>query len=68
MTFFDLQRILEGKRALRRSLARRSVAEKLHMLDALRDRVRTIRAAATRKQSTVSPESAPESAAEAKQT
>ena len=54
---FDLQRILESKRALRRDLASRPVAEKLAMLDALRDRARTIREAATRKQSTVSPES-----------
>ncbi len=44
---FDLQRILESKRALRRSLAQRPVAEKLALLDALRDRVRAIRAAAT---------------------
>jgi len=58
---FDLQRILESKRALRRNLASRPVAEKLAMLDALRDRARTIRAAATRKESTVSPASAPES-------
>ncbi len=43
---FDLQRILESKRALRRSLAQRPVAEKLALLDALRDRIRTIRAAA----------------------
>jgi hypothetical protein len=52
---FDLQRILESKRALRRHLASRPVAEKLAMLDALRDRLRTIREAATRKESTVSP-------------
>lgn len=44
---FDLQRILESKRALRRSLAQRPVAEKLALLDALRDRVRAIRTAAT---------------------
>lgn len=44
---FDLQRILESKRALRRSLAQCPVAEKLALLDALRDRVRTIRVAAT---------------------
>lgn len=44
---FDLQRILESKRALRRSLAQRPVAEKLVLLDTLRDRVRAIRAAAT---------------------
>jgi hypothetical protein len=42
---FDLTRILDGKRALRRTLAARPVAEKLAMLDVLRDRVRTIRSA-----------------------
>ena len=63
---FDLQRILESKRTLRRNLAGRPVAEKLAMLDALRDRARTIRGAATRKESPVSPESASESLAGAK--
>ncbi|HEV3263160.1 MAG TPA: hypothetical protein VG013_40370 [Gemmataceae bacterium] len=53
---FDLQRILEGKRALRRKLASRPVTEKLAMLDALRDRLRKIRAAATRKACSGSPE------------
>lgn len=43
---FDLQRILESKRALRRSLAQRPVAEKLALLDVLRERTRAIRAAA----------------------
>ena len=43
---FDLRRILESKRALGQDLARRPVAEKLAMLDALRDRARTLRAAA----------------------
>lgn len=43
---FDLQRILESKRALRRSLAQRPVAEKLALLDGLRERTRSIRAAA----------------------
>ena len=45
---FDLQRIFESKRAWRRAMALRPVAEKLAMLDALRDRARTIRAAASR--------------------
>ena len=45
----DLQRILESKRALRRMLASRPVSEKLRMLDALRDRLRTIREAAQRR-------------------
>jgi len=50
---FDLQRILESKRALRRSLAQRPVAEKLALLDVLRDRARVIRAAATGRAATV---------------
>ena len=53
---FDLQRILESKRALRRSLAQRPVAEKLALLDTLRDRVRVIRAAATERAATVARE------------
>jgi hypothetical protein len=43
---FDLQKILESKRALRRQLAARPVAEKLRMLDALRERELAIRASA----------------------
>ncbi|MGO8837036.1 MAG: hypothetical protein ACLQAH_13345 [Limisphaerales bacterium] len=39
----DLQKILESKRALRRHLAARPVAEKLRMLDALRARELSIR-------------------------
>jgi hypothetical protein len=39
----DLQKIREGKRALRRSLAARPVAEKLRMLEALRERELAIR-------------------------
>ncbi len=49
---FDLQRIIESKRALRRSLAQRPVAEKLALLDELRDRALAIRAAATRRKAT----------------
>ena len=40
---FDLQKILESKRALRRDLVARPVAEKLRMLDALRERELAIR-------------------------
>lgn len=40
---FDLQAILESKRALRRDLATRPIAEKLRMLDALRERELAIR-------------------------
>ena len=40
---FDLRKILESKRALRRNLAARPVAEKLRLLDALRERELAIR-------------------------
>ena len=40
---FDLQKILESKRAFRRDLAARPIAEKLRMLDALRQRELAIR-------------------------
>jgi hypothetical protein len=40
---FNLQKMLESKRALRRQLAARPVADKLRMLDALRERELTIR-------------------------
>ena len=40
---FDLQKILESKRALRRDLAERPVAEKLRLLDVLRERELAIR-------------------------
>ena len=43
---FDLHKILESKRALRRNLAARPVAEKLRMLDALGEREAAIRASA----------------------
>jgi hypothetical protein len=42
---FDLNSILASKRALRRQLAARPVAEKLRMLDALRERTLAIRSA-----------------------
>jgi len=42
---FDLDKILESKRALRRDLALRPIAEKLRMLDALRERTLAIRSA-----------------------
>lgn len=41
----DWKRILESKRQLRRNLARRSLAEKLTLLDALRQRSLDLRAA-----------------------
>ena len=40
---FDLQAILESKRALRRYLAACPIGEKLRMLDALRERELAIR-------------------------
>jgi hypothetical protein len=52
---FDLTRILESKRAYRRELASLPVAEKLAMLDALRDRTLAIRAAAKRAEANVAP-------------
>jgi hypothetical protein len=55
----DLQRILESKRVLRRNLADRPVAEKLAMLDTLRDRTRAIRAAVGRKKPIAPSESGP---------
>lgn len=41
----SLQTILESKRALRRELAARPVAEKLRMLDAMRERAISIQRA-----------------------
>jgi len=40
---FDLQKILESKRALRKNLAARPIAEKLRLLDAMRERELAIR-------------------------
>jgi hypothetical protein len=42
---FDLKRVLESKKALRRKLADRPLAEKLAMLDALRERTLALREA-----------------------
>jgi hypothetical protein len=50
---FDLQKILESKRALRRNLAARPVAEKLRMLDSLRERELALRGHAAHPDSTV---------------
>ena len=41
---FDLQRILESKRAYRHKLAAKPIAEKLRMLDAMRERALAIHA------------------------
>ena len=40
---FDLQKLLESKRALRRHLTARPIEEKLRLLDALREREVAIR-------------------------
>ena len=57
---FDLQKIVESKRALRHDLAERPVAEKLRMLDALRERELAIRGRAIHSASgTVREEPAP---------
>jgi len=40
---FDLQKILGSKRAYRQTLATKPIAEKLRMLDAMRERALTIR-------------------------
>lgn len=50
---FDLQQILESKRALRRNLAARPIAEKLRMLDALRERTLPTRGGTTQSNSSV---------------
>ena len=42
---FDLGKVLQGKRELRRKLAARTLAEKLGMLDTLRERALAIRRA-----------------------
>lgn len=42
---FDLEKILASKQALRRKLAARPIAEKLRMLDALRERALMLRPA-----------------------
>ena len=45
MSSFDLQRVLESKRAFRQKLAARPLAEKLRLLDELRERALVIRRA-----------------------
>lgn len=50
---FDLQKILESKRAFHRDLAARPIEEKLRMLDALRERELAIRGRAAASDSSV---------------
>jgi hypothetical protein len=56
---FDLQKILASKRALRHNLATRPVAEKLRMLDALRERELAIRGRSARSDSSALREAPP---------
>jgi hypothetical protein len=49
----EIINIIESKRAYHRNLAQRPIAEKLAMLDALRERTLTIRQAAARRDSSV---------------
>ena len=44
---FDIQSIVQSKQRFRRTLADRPIAEKLAMLDALRERTRLLRASVT---------------------
>ena len=55
---FNLQHVFASKRALRRSLAARPIAEKLRLLDAMRERALVIRGATLREAGTVQEESA----------
>lgn len=50
---FDLQKMLESKRAYRAQLAALPIGEKLRMLDALSERQKAIRGSATHSESTV---------------
>lgn len=50
---FDLEKMLESKRAYRARLAALPIGEKLRMLDALCERQRSIRGNATRSEATV---------------
>jgi hypothetical protein len=49
----SLERIIESKREMRRKLAGLPVAEKLAMLDTLRDRAHMIRKAAARRETSL---------------
>jgi len=50
---FDVQRILESKRAHREQLASRLIVEKLQVLDSMRERELAIRGNATRSTSAI---------------
>lgn len=53
---FDLQKMLESKRAYRAQLAAKPIGEKLRILDLLRERQKSIRGNAAHSESTVLPE------------
>ncbi|MBN1893129.1 hypothetical protein JW906_01490 [bacterium] len=57
---YEIQRILESKRVLRRKLAALPIKEKLAMLDVLRDRLLSIRKAAALNRSVLTREHPPE--------
>jgi hypothetical protein len=50
---FDLQKMLESKRAYRQQLAARPIGEKLRILDALRERTLAIRGNADHSQTAI---------------
>jgi hypothetical protein len=50
---FDLQKMLESKRAYRQQLAARPIGEKLRILDALRERALAIRGNADHSQTAI---------------
>ena len=50
---FDFDRVWKSKRALRERLAAKPVAEKLHLLDAMRERAVAIRSASSKRSATV---------------
>jgi hypothetical protein len=56
---FDLEKILQSKREFRRRLAARPLAEKLAMLDALRERALAIRSTGAVKEAAVLREEPP---------
>jgi hypothetical protein len=56
---FNLQKILESKRAYRKQLAARPIAEKLRLLDELRERALAIQGSALRSASNVIREESP---------
>lgn len=50
---FDIERMIESKKKMRRKLASRPIAEKLEMLDLLRERAVAVREAVKNQHATV---------------